>query len=173
MGGGGGQIGGGVHDWSLSTVLPASSWKSDKTFFACCEATRHYLVWYGSLVVFYSDKHGVFRVDRSRPSGWSRSLGPVWVNDARIGYPKPVRPQTLQGGLVKEVRLREIVDSVMGNLFLPGFGDDSSRRFVVTPSPMHLIVIAIVLLDPDPTQSLGDWQLPDIQGCFSLGNTLQ
>jgi transposase len=35
----------------------------DETFFAYCEATRHYLERYGKPVAFYSDRHGIFRVN--------------------------------------------------------------------------------------------------------------
>jgi hypothetical protein len=39
----------------------------DETFLAYCEATRHYLERYGKPVAFYSDKHGIFRVNQPAP----------------------------------------------------------------------------------------------------------
>jgi len=45
-----------------------------ETFFAYCEASRHYFERYGKPVAFYSDKHGIFRVNQPRPSGLSSGL---------------------------------------------------------------------------------------------------
>ena len=46
----------------------------DETFFAYGEATRHYLEHHGKPVAFYSDKHGIFRVNQPRPLGLSTGL---------------------------------------------------------------------------------------------------
>ncbi len=46
----------------------------DETFFAYCEASRHYFERYGKPVAFYSDKHSIFRVNQPRPLGLSSGL---------------------------------------------------------------------------------------------------
>jgi len=46
----------------------------DETFFAYCEASRHYFERYGKPVAFYSDKHSIFRVNQPRPVGLSSGL---------------------------------------------------------------------------------------------------
>jgi hypothetical protein len=45
-----------------------------ESFFGYCEATRHYVARYGKPVAFYSDKHGIFRVNQERPLGLSSGL---------------------------------------------------------------------------------------------------
>ena len=45
-----------------------------ETFFGYCEATRHYVERYGKPVAFYSDKHGIFRVNQERPLGTTSGL---------------------------------------------------------------------------------------------------
>ncbi len=44
----------------------------DETFFAYCEASRQYFERSGKPVAFYSDKHGVFRVNIQQPLGEGR-----------------------------------------------------------------------------------------------------
>jgi len=46
----------------------------DETFFAYCEASRHYLERYGKPVAFYSDKHGIFRVNQEQTTGLGSGL---------------------------------------------------------------------------------------------------
>lgn len=60
-----------------------------ETFLAYCEATRHYLERYGKPLAFYSDKHGIFRVNQPRPLGLSSGRG--WASDAGARHPNPVR----------------------------------------------------------------------------------
>jgi hypothetical protein len=46
----------------------------DETTFAYFEASRHYFERYGKPVAFYSDKHGIFRVNQPRPLGTTSGL---------------------------------------------------------------------------------------------------
>jgi transposase len=46
----------------------------DETFFAYCAASRHYFERYGKPVAFYSDKHGIFRVNQEQTIGLGSGL---------------------------------------------------------------------------------------------------
>ena len=117
----------------------------DETFFAYCEASRHYFERYGKPVAFYSDKHGIFRVNQEQTPGSEQRLDPVWAGHAGTGHPDHLRQspqakgrveranQTLQDRLVKELRLRGISDMEAGNAYLPEFREDFNRRFAVPP----------------------------------------
>lgn len=121
----------------------------EETFFAYCEAARHYLERYGKPVAFYSDKHGIFRVNQPRPMGTTSGLTQfgraMYELDIQIicanspqakGRIERVN-QTLQDRLVKELRLRGISDRDTANAFLPQFREDFNRRFAVLPRSNH------------------------------------
>ena len=59
----------------------------DETFFAYCEAGRHYFERYGKPVAFYSDKHGVFRVNPAATTGYHAGAHPIWTGHAGAGHP--------------------------------------------------------------------------------------
>lgn len=42
---------------------------TQESFFAYCEAARHYFERYGKPVAFYTDRHGIFWVNQPRPLG--------------------------------------------------------------------------------------------------------
>jgi transposase len=102
-----------------------------ETFFAYCEATRHYLERYGKPVAFYSDKHSIFRVNQERPLGLSsgltqfgRAMEELDIQILCANTPQAKgrierANQTLQDRLVKELRLRGISDIDAGNAYLP------------------------------------------------------
>jgi transposase len=120
-----------------------------ETFFAYCEATCHYLERYGKPVAFYSDKHGIFRVNQDRPLGLSsgltqfgRAMQELDIQILCANTPQAKgrierANQTLQDRLVKELRLRGISDMEMANAFLPEFREDFNRRFSVQPRSSH------------------------------------
>lgn len=121
----------------------------DETFFAYCEATRHYVERYGKPVAFYSDKHGIFRVNQPRPLGLSSGLTQfgramqdldiqiICANSPQAKGRIERANQTLQDRLVKELRLRGISDMQSGNAYLPEFRADFNRRFAVPPRSTH------------------------------------
>jgi len=121
----------------------------DETFFAYCEATRHYVERYGKPVAFYSDKHGIFRVNQERPLGttsgltqFGRAMQELDIQIICANTPQAKgrierANQTLQDRLVKELRLRGISDMETANAFLPEFQEDFNRRFAVTPRSTH------------------------------------
>jgi hypothetical protein len=120
-----------------------------ETFFGYCEATRHYLERYGKPLAFYSDKHGIFRVNQERPLGTTRGLTQFGraMNELDIQIICANSPQakgrieranqTLQDRLVKELRLRGISDMEAGNAYLPEFREVFNQRFGVTPRSIH------------------------------------
>lgn len=121
----------------------------DETFFAYCEASRHYLERYGKPVAFYTDKHGIFRVNQPRPMGGSSGLTQfgramqeldiqiICANSPQAKGRIERANQTLQDRLVKELRLRGISTMEAGNAYLPEFRADFNRRFAVLPRSSH------------------------------------
>jgi transposase len=121
----------------------------DETFFAYCEASRHYFEHYGKPVAFYSDKHGIFRVNQPRPLGLSsgltqfgRAMQELDVQIICANTPQAKGRiervnQTLQDRLVKELRLRDISDIASANAYLPEFQVDFNHRFAVQPRSRH------------------------------------
>ncbi len=120
-----------------------------ETFLGYCETTRHYLECYGKPVAFYSDKHGIFRVNQERPLGLSSGLTQFGraMQELDVQIICANSPQakgrieranlTLQDRLVKELRLRGISDMQAGNAYLPEFRADFNRRFAVAPRSTH------------------------------------
>lgn len=158
------QIDGSDHDWfegrgSKCTLLVyiddatgqlLELWfVPEETFFGYCEASRHYFERYGKPVAFYSDKHGIFRVNQPRPLGttsgltqFGRAMQELDVQIICANTPQAKgrierANQTLQDRLVKELRLREISDIDSANAFLPEFRTDYNRRFAVLPRSTH------------------------------------
>jgi hypothetical protein len=120
-----------------------------ESFFGYCEATRHYVERSGKPVAFYSDKHGIFRVNQERPLGLSSGLTQfgramqeldiqiLCANSPQAKGRIERANQTLQDRLVKELRLRGISDMPAGNAYLPEFREDFNRRFAVLPRSSH------------------------------------
>ena len=121
----------------------------DETFFAYCEASRHYFERYGKPVAFYSDKHGIFRVNQEQSIGLGSGLTQfgramqeldiqiICANSPQAKGRVERANQTLQDPLVKELRLRRISDMQSANAFLPEFREDFNRRFAVQPRSTH------------------------------------
>jgi transposase len=121
----------------------------EETFFAYCEASRHYFERYGKPVAFYSDKHGIFRVNQARPLGttpgltqFGRAMQELDIQIICANTPQAKgrierANQTLQDRLVKELRLRGISDLDSANAYLPEFREDFNRRFAVVPRSSH------------------------------------
>jgi transposase len=121
----------------------------DETFFAYCEASRHYFERYGKPVAFYSDKHGIFRVNQEQTTGLGSGLTQfgramqdldiqiICANSPQAKGRVERANQTLQDRLVKELRLRGISDMQAGNAYLPEFREDFNRRFAVAPRSTH------------------------------------
>lgn len=111
-------------------------------------STRHYLEKYGKPLAFYSDKHGVFRVNTTK--GLSASVDDsngltqfgramreldiemIFANSPQAKGRVERVNQTLQDRLVKELRLKGISTINEANQYLPEFTEDFNRRFAVT-----------------------------------------
>jgi len=121
----------------------------EETFYAYCEASRHHIERYGKPVAYYSDKHGIFRVNQPRPLGttsgltqFGRAMQELNIQIICANTPQAKgrierANQTLQDRLVKELRLLGISDMEAGNAYLPEFRDDFNRRFAVLPRSSH------------------------------------
>jgi len=158
------QIDGSDHDWfegrgPRSTLLvyidDASGqilelwFVGHESFFGYAEATRHYLERYGRPIAFYSDKHGIFRVNQNQDQGtgegitqFGRALQELDIQIVCANSPQAKgrverANQTLQDRLVKELRLAGISDRESANAFLETFRQDFNHRFGVSPRSSH------------------------------------
>jgi len=121
------------------------------------QATREYLEAHGKPIAFYSDKHGVFRVNstgavqgRACPcegrgmTQFGRSLHALNIDILCANTPQAKgrverANKTLQDRLVKELRLQGISTIAAGNQLLPGFLADYNARFGKEPrNPKNL-----------------------------------
>jgi hypothetical protein len=108
------------------------------------KATRAYLERYGKPIAFYSDKHGVFRVNKKDAVGgdgmtqFGRALHAlnidiICANSSQAKGRVERANGTLQDRLVKEMRLRGIDTIAAGNAFLPAFMETYNARFAKMP----------------------------------------
>jgi transposase len=158
------QIDGSDHDWfegrgpkcTLLVYIDDASGQigelwfvPDETTFAYFEASRHYFERYGKPAAFYSDKHGIFRVNQEQTVGlgsgltqFGRAMQELDIQIICANTPQAKgrverANQTLQDRLVKELRLRGISDMDNANAFLPEFREDFNQRFAVQPRSTH------------------------------------
>lgn len=98
---------------------------------------------YGRPVSLYSDKHGIFWVNRTDQEAnltqFSRAAKTLDITIIHANTPQAKgrverANQTLQDRLVKEMRLRGIDDIDSANRFLPDCRRDDNQRFAVPPS---------------------------------------
>jgi len=121
----------------------------DETTFAYFEASRHYFERFSKPVAFYSDKHGIFRVNQEQTVGlgsgltqFGRAMQELDIQIICANTPQAKgrverANQTMQDRLVKELRLRGISDMDNANTFLPEFREDYNQRFAVQPRSTH------------------------------------
>src|SRR6266851_2983777 len=130
-------------DDATSRLMHLQFVESESTF-DYFTATRAYLERYGKPVAFYSDKHGVFRVNRKDAIGgdgmtqFGRALHAlnidiICANSSQAKGRVERANGTLQDRLVKEMRLCGIDTIAAGNAFLPAFIDDYNARFAKAP----------------------------------------
>jgi len=118
--------------------------ESESTF-AYFHAARAYLEAWGKPVAFYSDKHGVFRVNHPGALGgdgmtqFGRALQALNI-DIICANSSPAKGRverahkTLQDRLVKELRLAGAATLADGNALLPAFMADYNARFAKAPA---------------------------------------
>ncbi|ADW71137.1 Integrase catalytic region (plasmid) [Granulicella tundricola MP5ACTX9] len=109
------------------------------------EALRGYLETHGCPVAFYSDKHSVFRVNRSEAKGgtgmtqFGRALTElnieiICANSSQAKGRVERANRTLQDRLVKELRIENVSSIEAGNAFLPDFVGRFNERFAIRPA---------------------------------------
>lgn len=158
------QIDGSPHDWfedrgeycnllvyiddATSKLLWLEFVKSE-TVNAYFLATKHYLQKHGKPLAFYSDKHGVFRVNTTKKltasvdddNGLTQfgramrelSIETIFANSPQAKGRVERVNQTLQDRLVKELRLRKLDTMAKANKYLPEFTEEFNQRFAVIP----------------------------------------
>ena len=131
-------------DDATSRLMHLQFVESESTF-AYFHAARAYLEAWGKPVAFYSDKHGVFRVNHPGALGgdgmtqFGRALHALNI-DIICANSSPAKGRverahkTLQDRLVKELRLAEAATLAQGNALLPGFIADYNGRFAKPPA---------------------------------------
>jgi F0F1-type ATP synthase delta subunit len=103
-----------------------------------------YLKEYGKPVAFYSDRHGIFRVNiphviEEAQTQFERAMETLEIEIICANSPQAKGRvervnQTLQDRLVKELRLNNISSTEAGNAFLPGFTVKFNQHFAVEPA---------------------------------------
>lgn len=157
------QIDGSPHDWfegrtercTLLVFIDDATGKllqllfvKSESFFSYCEAVEGYFRRYGKPVAFYSDKHGIFRVNLpnnglgDNMTQFGRAMKELDIEIICANSPQAKgrverANETLQDRLVKEMRLKGIASMEAGNAFLPEFMEDFNRRFAVAPRSPH------------------------------------
>lgn len=153
------QIDGSPHDWfegrgprcTLIVFIDDATGRLTALQFAPAETTRAYLsalknqiLAHGCPLAFYSDRHGIFRVNAKEAAGGDgkTEFGRV-MERLDIELINALTPQakgrveranqTLQDRLVKEMRLRGISDIEAAQTFAPDFIDIWNAKFAVAP----------------------------------------
>ena len=140
-----------------------------ESFHAYARLVRAYFERYGKPVAFYSDKHGIFRVNQeSRRAGeaqtqFGRAMQELDIQILCANSPQAKGRverviQTLQDRLVKELRLRQIATLADGNAYLPEFIADFNGRFAVSPRSPH--DAHRPLLKTEHLETILTWQEP-------------
>jgi transposase len=153
------QIDGSPHDWFEGREVPCTllvfiddasgrlvhlQFVQNESFFSYTQACGQYFRSYGKPVAFYSDKHGIFRVNqRSRGASDALTQFGRAMQELDIQIICANTPQakgrvervilTLQDRLPKEMRLRQISSWQAGNAFLPTFIQHFNQRFALPP----------------------------------------
>ena len=153
------QIDGSPHDWfegrAASCVLLVFiddatgklvelQFVDSESFFSYAQAAESYFKRYGKPIAFYSDKHGIFRVNM--PSAgksdaltqFGRAMQELDIEIICANTPQAKGRveraiQTLQDRLPKEMRLLGIRSREDGNTYLPEFIADFNQRFADEP----------------------------------------
>jgi hypothetical protein len=153
------QIDGSPHDWfegraprctlivfvdDATSRLTALRFVPAETTRAYLETLRGHVLEHGRPLAFYSDRHGIFRLNAKDAASGDGKTEFGRVAD-RLGI-EPIHAltpqakgrveranQTLQDRLVKEMRLRDIASMAAANGFLPSFIAIWNAKFAVPP----------------------------------------
>src|SRR5215813_7119824 len=130
-------------DDATSRLMHLQFVESESTF-AYFHAARAYLEAWGKPVAFYSDKHGVFRVNHPGALGGdgmtqfgrarhALNIDIICANSSPAKGRVERANKTLQDRLVKELRLAGAATLAEGNALLPAFIADYNARFGKAP----------------------------------------
>jgi transposase len=157
------QIDGSPHDWfegraprcTLIVFIDDATGRLTALRFAPVESCKAYLetlrdhvLTHGTPLAFYSDRHGIFRVNAKDAEGGDGKTGfGRVVERLEIGLINALTPQakgrveranqTLQDRLVKEMRLRGICSMTEGQAFLAEFMQTWNAKFAVEPRDLR------------------------------------
>ena len=160
------QIDGSHHDWfegrsekccllvfidDATSRLLELRFEKQETTLGYFNGTRSYIKKHGRPDAFYSDKHGVFRVNAVEAESGTgetqfgraiRELGIkiIFANTPQAKGRVERANETLQDRLVKELRLKNISDIETANAFLPQYMLEHNARFSVeaaNPTDLH------------------------------------
>jgi len=153
------QIDGSPHAWledrgprctlivfidDATSRLTALHFAPSETARAYLEALRSHVLAHGRPLAFYSDRHGIFRVNaKDAASGDGRTefgrvaerlaIEPIHARTPQAKGRVERSNQTLQDRLVKEMRLRGITTMAQAEAYLPEFMVAWNRKFAVDP----------------------------------------
>jgi transposase len=146
------QIDGSPHDWfegrgprcTLIVFIDDATGRLTALQFAPVESTRAYLLAHGTPLAFYSDRHGIFRVNaKDAQSGdgkteFGRVAARLDIEAIHALTPQAKgrverANQTLQDRLIKEMRLQGISSIEAAQGFVPNFIAIWNKRFAVEP----------------------------------------
>ena len=153
------QIDASPHDWfegrgprcALIVFVDDATGRLTALRFVAAETTRGYLealrahvLAHGVPLAFYSDRHGIFRVNaKDAGSGDGKTefgrvcerlgIEPIHALTPQAKGRVERANQTLQDRLVKEMRLRGICSMEAANGFAPAFVETHNKRFAVPP----------------------------------------
>ena len=176
------QIDGSPHDWfegrveacSLLVFIDDATGRlvellfvDSKSFFSYTQAAENYFKRYGKPVAFYSDKHGIFRVNqpnagsRDAITQFGRAMRELDIQIICANTPQAKGRverviQTLQDRLPKEMRLSNIRSREDGNAYLPEFIADFNKRFA--EEPRSLVDLHRPLTAKDDLARILTWQ---------------
>src|SRR3984893_6822657 len=131
-------------DDATSRLMRLQFVESESTF-AYFNAARAYLEAWGKPVAFYSDKHGVFRVNHPGAlagDGMTQfghaldalNIDIICANSSQAKGRVERAHKTLQDRLVKELRLAGVRTLAEGNALLPAFMTEYNARFAKPPA---------------------------------------
>lgn len=130
-------------DDATSEIL-AAEFVEHESFFAYARVCKVYFQQFGLPEAFYSDRHGIFRVNHKNATTtealtqFGRSMAELGI-EILCAYSPQAKGrveranQTLQDRLVKEMRLAGINSYAQANMFLPDYIPIYNHKFAVQP----------------------------------------
>ncbi|WP_040439957.1 ISNCY family transposase [Roseibium aggregatum] len=154
-------------DDATSTLMELRFVRSESAF-SYFEALDSYLTHHGRPVAFYSDKHSVFRVNKSEVKGgqgmtqFGRALSELNIeilcaNSSQAKGRVERANRTLQDRLVKALRLADIGTIEDANAFLPTFIERYNAQFSKVPARSDNLHRALNV-EPDRLQDILCWK---------------